>query len=383
MRGARRRSGGSEGSDGRRVQREDGSGHRHGATRGRVLTAFAAIYLIWGSTYLAIRFAIETLPPFLMASTRFLVAGALLYGWMRLRGAPRPTAVHWRSTILVGGLLLLGGNGAVVWAQQVVPSGVAALLVAIVPVWMVLLEWARRGGHRPTGATVAGLVLGMAGLVLLVGPGQLAGAGRIHPVGAGVLVLGSLSWAAGSIYSRGARLPPSPFMAGGMEMLAGGALLGVAGLVTGERLTPLQASPASLLALLYLIVFGSLIGFTAYIWLLRVVPPARVATYAYVNPVVAVFLGWALASEPLTLRMLLAAAVIVAGVAIITTGALQISRLSPRPGPAGAPRPPPVGAPPSAAEAPRSLHGVAVSGYPPLPAPAERARDPAGRARPG
>lgn len=286
---------------------------------GRVVAAFVAIYLIWGSTYLGIRYAIETLPPFLMASARFLVAGAILYGWTRLRGAPRPALAHWLATAIIGALLLLGGNGAVVWAEQRVASGAAALLVATLPLWMVLLEWARPGGARPAGQVVAGLLVGFCGLTLLIGPGELGGGG-IDPVGASALLFGSLAWAAGSIYARGATLPSSALQATAMEMLAGGAFLLFAGLVAGEGATlNLGAvSGRSLLALLYLILFGSLIGFTAYIWLLGVASPARVSTYAYVNPVVAVLLGWAFADEPLTPRMLLAAAVIVGSVAVIT-----------------------------------------------------------------
>ncbi|HEX7119286.1 MAG TPA: drug/metabolite exporter YedA [Longimicrobiales bacterium] len=306
-------------------------------SRARVLAAFAAVYMIWGSTYLAIRFAIETLPPFLMAGVRFLVAGVVMYVWVRLRGAPRPTRAEWMAATVIGALLLLGGNGAVVWAEQRVPSGVASLLVAIVPVWMVLLEWLRPGGTRPTLGVTAGLVVGFAGLALLVGPGEFGG-GAVDTVGAGVLVLGSLTWAVGSIYSRGAKLPSAPLLGTAMEMLAGGALLILAGLLTGEgsRLTLDAVTPRSVLALLYLIGFGSLIGYTAYVWLLKVSTPARASTYAYVNPVVAVFLGWVLADEPLTPRVLAAAAVIIGAVAVITTAgsggrepARRRSRLAP------------------------------------------------------
>ena len=222
-----------------------------------MIAAFAAVYLIWGSTYLGIRFAIETMPPHLMAAARFLVAGAILYAWSRWRGAPRPTKRNWGAATVVGGLLLLGGNGAVVWAETRVPSGLTALLVAMVPIWMAVLEvLPRHGGRAPRAPVVAGLVLGVAGLGLLIAPGKLAG--RVDPVGAGVLLLGSFCWA-----------------------------------------------------------FGSLVGFTAYIWLLSATTPARVSTYAYVNPVVAVLLGWAFAREPITLRTLLAAAVIVGAVALI------------------------------------------------------------------
>jgi drug/metabolite transporter (DMT)-like permease len=282
-----------------------------------IIAAFAAIYVIWGSTYLGIRFAIETLPPLIMAGTRFLIAGALVYGWMRVRGTPRPTGTNWRAAALVGGLLL-ASNGAVTWAEQWVPSGLAALLIATVPLWMVLLAWLR-GGARPTAGVAAGLALGLAGIVLLVGPGELLGGSHLDPVGAGAILLGSVSWAAGSLYARKAPMPASPLLGTGMEMLAGGTVLLLVGLATGEgaQLHLEALSLRSALALGYLIVFGSIVAFSAYVWLLRVVSPARASTYAYVNPGVAVFLGWALASEPITPLTLVAAAVIVTAVALI------------------------------------------------------------------
>jgi drug/metabolite transporter (DMT)-like permease len=298
------------------------------APRSQVLAAFAAVYVIWGSTYLAIRFAIETLPPLLMAGARFLVAGALLYAWVRRPGAaerpPRPTAKEWGWGALVGALLLLGGNGGVVWAERSIPSGVVALLVAIVPVWMVVLDWARPGGRRPGALVVAGLVTGFVGLVALVGPGSLSGggAGAVSLGGALVAVTGSLAWALGSIISRGAGLPRAPLLATAVEMLCGGALLLLVGTIAGEagRVALADLTLRSTLAWAYLVVFGSLIGFTAYVWLLNHVSAARVSTYAYVNPVVAVVLGWALAGEPVTARTMIAAAVIVGAVALITLG---------------------------------------------------------------
>jgi drug/metabolite transporter (DMT)-like permease len=287
----------------------------------KVLFAFSAVYFIWGSTYLAILFGIETLPPFLMAGVRFLIAGGLLYAWARLHGrALRPTRDHWIATAVVGLLLLLGGNGLVVWSETRVASGVTALLVGIVPCWMVLLDWLRPGGARPSRQVVFGLMLGLTGLIWLIGPDSLMGGGRADLLGAAAVLLASFSWAAGSIYLRHAKMPPAPFLSTAMQMLAGGAALLVLGLGLGEpwRFDPAAFSPRSILALLYLIVFGSIVAFTAYVWLLRVSTPTRVSTYAYVNPVVAVFLGWALADEALTVRMLVAAAVIVSGVALIT-----------------------------------------------------------------
>jgi drug/metabolite transporter (DMT)-like permease len=291
-------------------------------SRAKVLTAFAAIYVIWGSTYLAIYYAIQTLPPFLMASVRFLVAGALLFVWSAQRSPRRPTRHEWRAAFIVGGLLLLGGNGAVVWAQQHVASGIVALLVAVTPGWMVLLDWLWQDGRRPTARTALGLVLGFGGIALLVGPSILEGAGTIHPLGVFVVMCGSLAWATGSIYSRRAPVPPGGLYATGIQMLAGAVLLGAAGLARGElaRVDLGAVSPASVLALLYLIVFGSITGYSAYVWLLRHVDAARVSTYAYVNPVVAVVLGWLFAGEVFTLRTATAATVIIAGVAMITLG---------------------------------------------------------------
>ncbi len=287
----------------------------------KLYSAFAALYVIWGSTYLAIRYAIETLPPLIMAGVRFLMAGAVLYTFLRVRGEERPSAAQWKAALIVGTLLLLGGNGAVVWAEQRVPSGIAALLVATLPLWMVTLESLRKGGKRPSAGVMAGLVLGILGLVILIGPGELAGGRRVDLLGAGVLLLGSFSWASGSIYSRSAPAPSNPFLASAMQMLSGGAALIFGGAIRGElaALDSFEPSLKSVLSFIYLVIFGSLVGFTAYIWLLRVSTPAKVATYAYVNPVVAVILGWALANEPLTSRTLMAAAVIVGAVALITT----------------------------------------------------------------
>jgi drug/metabolite transporter (DMT)-like permease len=287
-----------------------------------VLAAFAAVYVVWGSTYLAIRVAIDTMPPLLMAGARFLLAGGILYVVMRLRGEPAPERRHWKTTAIVGMALLMFGNGGVVLAERTVPSGIAALLVAMVPMWMVLLEWLRPGGNRPTLQTVVGLLIGFAGIVLLVGPAGFAGGDRVDPVGALLVTVGAAAWAAGSIYSRGAPLPRSAFLATGMEMGWGGVWLLLAGTLRGEWATVDVSAftTESLLAFAYLVAFGSLVGFTAYIWLLGVSTPARVSTYAYVNPVVAVLLGWAFLDEPLTARVLGAAAIIILAVAVITTG---------------------------------------------------------------
>ena len=290
------------------------------ATRGQIIAAFASIYLVWGSTYLAIRYAVETIPPFVMGGTRFLISGLMLYAWSRSRGAARPTRVQWRNATIAGAFLLLGGNGGVVWAEQTVPSGLTALLVSILPFWLVIIEWARPPRRRPNTAVLIGLVVGFIGIIVLVGPGKIGGNG-VSIVGAVVLILASLSWAIGSFWSRDADMPDSGLLTTGMEMLGGGLLLFLAGVVTGElRGFDVGAvSTASWIGWVYLIVFGSLIGFTSYIWLLDKVSPARLGTYAYVNPLVAVILGWAIAGETLTLRTGIAAAIVICAVALITT----------------------------------------------------------------
>ncbi len=286
-----------------------------------MLAAFAAVYLIWGSTYLAIRFALETLPPFGLAAVRFLIAGALLYGWSRWRGAPRPREVEWRSAAIVGALLLLGGNGLVVWAEQTVPSGIAALIVSSVPLFMVTLDWL--SGTRPSRAVIVGLAVGFAGVVLLVGPAELgsglSGSVPFHLPGVLGLLLASLAWSIGSLYAKRAPWPRAPLLGISMQMLAGGAALTVVALARGESVDLGAISGLSAGALAYLILFGAIIGFSAYVWLLGVVSTAKAATYAFVNPAVAVVLGWWLAGEPLTPRTLAAAAVIIVGVVLITT----------------------------------------------------------------
>ncbi len=288
-------------------------------SRWAVAAAFAAIYLIWGSTYLAIRYAVQTIPPLMMAGARFMTAGVLLYAVVHWRGAPRPQFRHWRSAAVVGGLLLLGGNGLVSCAEQWVASGITALLVATVPLWMVLLNWVRPGGLRPTAVQALGLLVGFVGVAVLIEPWNRT-AESTDWVGAVMLLIASALWACGSIYSRHCPLPPSALQATAMEMLAGGAMLLVAGLVVGEgaRLAPGAIALNSGLAFGYLVVFGSLVGFSAYIWILQVSTPARASTYAYVNPTVAVLLGWAIAGEPIGGSTLTAMGIIVVAVVMIT-----------------------------------------------------------------
>jgi drug/metabolite transporter (DMT)-like permease len=285
--------------------------------RWKIVLAFLAVYLCWGMTYLAMRIAVRDIPPHLMSGARFLVAGLVLYLWTRRRGDPQPTAIQWRSAAMVGAFLLLGGNATVAWAEQQVPSGLAAVLIAVAPIWMVAFEWAR-GGRRPGTRVTAGLILGLVGLAILVSP-KGDSATQVNPIGAVMLVLASASWAWGSVVSKSAPLPKSPFLATSMEMIGGGVLLLLTALAVGQvaHFRPTDVSANAVLAWLFLVVFGSLVGFTAYIWLLGVTSIAKVGTYAYVNPIVAVFLGWAILDEPVTGRTLIAALVILVGVALV------------------------------------------------------------------
>jgi drug/metabolite transporter (DMT)-like permease len=305
----------------RAVSSSEITGSHPSAPKGwMVIGAFAAVYLIWGSTYLGIRLAIETIPPFLMAGARFVVAGSVLYAVMRRTGAPRPQAIHWRDAVILGALLLLVGNGGVSWAEKRVPTNITALTVAGTPLWMLVLDWLRPGGRRPHGLVFAGLGLGFVGVVLIVSSRDAQGHGIMDPAGAVMLLSASVCWAAGSIFSRHARQPASALLAISMQMIAGGVLMLLAGLLLGEtrhwHLQDISARSAE--AFVYLTVFGSLVGFTCYVWLLRVSSPARVSTYAYVNPLIAVVMGSVVLGEPLPGGALLAGAFILAAVVLIT-----------------------------------------------------------------
>jgi drug/metabolite transporter (DMT)-like permease len=301
-----------------------------------------------------------------MAGVRFLLAGGILYGFARARGLARPTPRQWGGAAVVGGLLLLGGNGGVVWAEQFVASGLVALLVAVEPLWVALLDWARPGGCRPTRATAAGMLLGVAGVAILVGPKEVA-AGGIPWLPALVVLFASGSWALGSLYSLRAPLPPSPVVATGAEMLTGGALMLLVGLARGEAAAfdPAAVSLRSLLGFGYLVVFGSLVAFSAYVYLLRTASPSKASTYAFVNPVVAVVLGWLLASEPLTPRVGIASALVVAAVVLVTTGKR-------RPGPEALPKAA-AGETPEAGEAAGEERPAAAAAGPAVVRAAERA----------
>jgi drug/metabolite transporter (DMT)-like permease len=293
------------------------------ARASRVWLALSIVYVVWGSTYLAIRWALDTIPPFTMASFRYLVAGGLLLGWAKHRGAPRVALRDLGPAFLTGGLMLLCGNGGVVWAEQRIASGLAALLVAVEPLFIVLLQATLpQERRRPSGRALVGVAFGVAGVLLLVGPARGLGGDRADPWGAAAVLFAAFAWALGSLLSRNFAPAASPLQATALQMLAGGVLLGCASGAAGEwgRFSPALVSGRSLAAVAYLVVFGSLVAFTAYVWLLRVASPALVSTYAFVNPVVAVFLGWLLAAEEVGPRTLAAAAVIVAAVVLITAG---------------------------------------------------------------
>jgi drug/metabolite transporter (DMT)-like permease len=285
------------------------------------VAAFAAVYVIWGSTYLGIRYAVESIPPFLMAGSRNLAAGLLLYALARARSNVSPSRIEWRDATIAGGLMLALGNGGVTWAEQVIPSGVTALLVALTPVWMVLLDWLRPGGTRPGPFVVAGLMVGFLGVALLArGGGNHSGA--VYDWGIAALMMASIGWACGSIFNRQARKPASPLLGVAMQMIAGGTLMLGFAMVRGEpaqfsidRVTWLSA-----VSWLYLTAAGSMVGYTAYVWLLHASTPARVSTYAYVNPLIAVVLGCTIGHEPFSHELFVAGALIIAAVILIVRG---------------------------------------------------------------
>jgi drug/metabolite transporter (DMT)-like permease len=290
--------------------------------QGKTLAALLAVYLVWGSTYLAIRLAIESLPTFSMAGVRYLIAGALLYGWGRLRGGKRPEAKSLLPIAVIGALLLVGGNGLVVWAEHYIPSGIAALLIATEPFWIAVLVPMVTGGRRPGMRTYAGIAIGLTGVFVLVGGvGGMGGTsgGGIDIAGALAVVLASFFWALGSLYSTRAKLPDSPWISTGSQMLAGGAMLLLLGGGTGEwaSFDPSQVTASALWAFAYLVVFGSIVAFTAYAYLLRNARPTVVSTYAFVNPIVAVLLGWWIVDEPVSGRVVVAGALILAALAAI------------------------------------------------------------------
>lgn len=285
------------------------------------ILAFAGIYLIWGSTYLGIRVAIESMPPFAMAAMRFLLAGSLLWIFVACQGPARPNLRQVRDNAVVGVFLLVGGNGLVAWAEQYIHSGVTALIIAVGPLFMVLTEWAWPGGQKPTRATVAGLALGFAGVSWLAAPWEAPAEGGLHVGGVIAILSACVFWSLGSIYGRRVRQPATPLLASSIQMVAGGAVLSLLATLQGEwgRLDLSAVSARSWIAFAYLTVIGSLVGFSTYVWLMKHSTPARVSTYAYVNPVVAVILGALILDEPVSSRTAVAAALIVIAVVIITT----------------------------------------------------------------
>jgi drug/metabolite transporter (DMT)-like permease len=298
-----------------------------------VIIAFAALYVIWGSTYLGIKFSIETIPPCLMAGTRFVFAGLIMYAIAWSQGIGRSTWANWRTSLIIGACLLLGGNGGVTISEKYIDSGLAALIVAIVPIYIVLLGWATGMAPRPTTVMWMGLAGGFVGVAILFGPGlHFHSVGGRNPViGILILLVTTFIWSAGSLYSRVAKHAPSPFLTAAQQMICGGILLLIAGVVTGElpQFHPGSISKLSLFSFVYLVLIGAVVGYTAYIWLLRHCDPAKVATYAYVNPIVAVLLGTSFAGETVTARMLIAAALIIGSVALIITAQQLRARIEP------------------------------------------------------
>jgi drug/metabolite transporter (DMT)-like permease len=286
-----------------------------------VLLCFGVVYIVWGSTFYAIRIGVESVPPYLLAGLRFLATGLFLYPLMRVVTREKPTPAQWKTALVTGFLLFTIGNGTVCWSEKILPSGIAALLVATVSLWMVLVDWLRPGGVRPVPRVIAGFFLGFAGMALLIGPKHLGGSERISPVGAIALIGASLAWAIGSIYTRHHPLPRSPLLSAGIQTLCGGALLCLLAFAIGETrdFHLSNVTTRSWLAVLYLMVFGTGLGFSAYAYILKHSTASRVATYAFVNPVVALFLGWFLASEPLTLRTALASGIILTAVLLVIT----------------------------------------------------------------
>lgn len=285
-----------------------------------IVTMFAALYVTWSTTYLAIHYMVLTIPPYLSSGMRFLVAGAILYAIARPR-SEAPSFRNWSDSFVTGALIILLGNGSIVWAQQHISSGLAALLIATEALWIVILNWLIFRQGRPTLIETFGTILGFLGIAMLIGTSRITEGEAFHPVGIAVVLFASFSWAVGSLYSRHGNFPSSPLLSVSMQMLAGGVLMMLVSVFTGEifRFSPASVSMVSFLGWAYLVVFGSLVGFVCYLTLMRACRPSMVATYAYITPVGAVFLGWLIAGEAVTRQTLTAAAIIIVAVFIIIT----------------------------------------------------------------
>ena len=305
-----------------------------GSRKIQVVANFSALYVIWGSTYLGILFAIQSIPPFLMAGARFFLAGLIMFAIARTQGPLKSTWAEWRTALIVGACLLLGGNGGVTLSEKFIESGLASLIVATVPIYITLLGWIFRMTPRPSGIVWIGLAGGFVGVAVLLGPAlRFSSEGNRHPaIGMSILLLSSFIWSAGSLYSRASKHATTPFLGAAQQMLCGGLLMLLVGLLAGETTDfhPARITALSLGAFAYLVLIGAIVGYTAYFWLLRHCDPAKVATYAYVNPIVAVLLGAFFAHETVTLRTLLAAILIIGSVAlIITVQQLKTKPMSP------------------------------------------------------
>jgi drug/metabolite transporter (DMT)-like permease len=285
------------------------------------LLAFAIIYFVWGSTYLAIRVGVRDVPPFLLAAMRFLLAGCLLYGWLRARGERSPRPREWLSATLLAVLIFVFDYGLLFWAEQRVPSGIAAVMLATIPAFMALSEITLLRTQRLTMRLALALLVGIAGVAVLMSHSLFLGGAPIAAAGAAALIVAALSWSIASVLTRILPLPVSKAMSAGVQMLAGGVLLTIASAALGEYrgFHPSAVPREAWFALAYLVVFGSIIAFTAYVWLIHHESPTKVGTYAYVNPVIAVLLGYFFAGEPLGLRTLLGTALVLVSVLLITT----------------------------------------------------------------
>jgi len=289
------------------------------SSRAAVFWSFAAIYIVWGSTYLAIRVVVTAVPPLVQAGARFLLAGGLIYAWARRKGVASPSRDHWRYAFLLGGGFFLLGNGGISWAETRIPSGLTALLAATSPLWTAVFESARAGWQRPPLRILAGILTGLAGVALLVAPGEFIGGRHADLLGAAVITIAALGWASASVASHARPLHQSPQLATGMTMIAGGVLLVIAAFLTGEvsEISSAGFTPRVIFSWFYLVVLGSIVGFSAFIYLLRVSTPQKVSTSAFVNPLVAVFLGWLILGEPISARTVLAGTIILGAVVLI------------------------------------------------------------------